>query len=244
VLFIDKIYRSKLKDYVDRIVTLSNDDYIFNIKTIKIINGINCKNIPLIQYKNGDKKNINLIAVAQFAFWHGYERLIKGLYLYYKNNNNNTWNVKIHFVGNGIELSKYKDLVIKYNLEKHVSFYGALHGSELDKVFNSSDIGIGSLASHRKNLYLSSELKSREYLARGLPIVVSTKIDCLPNDYKYCLYVPEDESPISIEKIIEFYCNIFQQDDNNKVIKEIREFAERNIDIKITMKPVIDYIIN
>jgi len=28
---------------------------------------------------------IRLIAVAQFAKWHGYDRLIEGLYEYYKN---------------------------------------------------------------------------------------------------------------------------------------------------------------
>ena len=37
---LDKIFRKKLKKYVDRIVTYSDDKMIFGIKTINTINGI------------------------------------------------------------------------------------------------------------------------------------------------------------------------------------------------------------
>lgn len=51
VLFIDKIYRKKLHKYVDRIVTLTDDEKIFNCKTLKITNWI----FEMIAYK--DKGN-------------------------------------------------------------------------------------------------------------------------------------------------------------------------------------------
>ncbi len=38
--FKDRHYRKQLKKYVDRLVTFSEDDYIWGIKTIRIINGI------------------------------------------------------------------------------------------------------------------------------------------------------------------------------------------------------------
>jgi len=243
ILLIDKIFRRKLKFYVDKIITLSDDDKIFNIPTIKIINGISCSAIPIAtNHVLNNNNTINLIAVAFFSFWHGYERLIEGLNEYYKNDTK--YIVNIHFVGNGPELIKYKKLIENYNLQKHVIFYGVLNIEQLDDVFNGKDIAVSSLGNHRKKIFKSSELKSREYLARGLPIISSTKIDVLPDNFKYCLYVPENDSPININKIVKFYENIYNNESVEKVRTNIREFAVRNIDINVTMKPVINYILN
>lgn len=104
LLAVDKIYRKKLCKYVDRIATLTDDKEIFGCKTLKITNGVDCKSISVCKKDNFSQTKINLIAVAQFSFWHGYERVIEGLYNYGKNN------VVLHLVGNGSELEKYKKL--------------------------------------------------------------------------------------------------------------------------------------
>lgn len=243
ILLIDKIFRKKLSHYVDKIITLSDDDKIFNIPTIKIINGINCKDIQIASTSVINTNNIiNLLVVAFFSFWHGYERLLAGLYEYYRNKQK--YIINIHFVGDGPELIKYKQLVEQYNLINYVFFYGILNGKELENVFNLCDIGLCSLANHKKNIFKSSELKSREYLAKGLPIISSTLIDVLPENFKYCYYVPEDDSPIDINEIVKFYEYIYKNENIEDVRKNIREFAEKNIDINVTMEPVIKYIIN
>ena len=242
LLLIDRIYRKRLYKYVDRIVTLTDDTVIFNCKTLKIKNGVDCVSIPVCKKETYNSNTINLIAVAQFSFWHGYERIIEGLHNYGKKN------VKLHLVGNGSDLEKYKELVRSYNLENQVLFYGALSGAELTAVFDIADIAICSLACHKKNIYLSSELKSREYLCRGLPIITSTKIDVIPDDFKYVLRVPEDDTPIDISKIIEFSQRIYEsssvgnfESKEYKVKSEIRKFAEQNCDMKIAMKSVVEY---
>ncbi len=243
ILLIDKIFRRKLSHYVDKIITLSDDDKIFNIPTIKIINGINCKDIQIARiYVKNNKNIINLLAVAIFSFWHGYERLLAGLHEYYKIEQK--YIINIHFVGDGPELIKYKQLVEKYNLINYVYFYGILNGKELENVFNLCDIGLCSLANHKKNIFRSSELKSREYLAKGLPIISSTKIDVLPENFEYCYYVPEDDSPIDIDEIVKYYEYIYKNENIEEIRNNIREFALKNIDINVTMEPVIKYIIN
>jgi hypothetical protein len=243
ILLIDKIFRKKLSHYVDKIITLSDDDQIFNIPTIKIINGINCKDIQIASTSVINTNNIiNLLAVAFFSFWHGYERLIAGLYEYYKSEQKCI--INIHFVGDGPELVKYKKLVDNYSLNKYVFFYGVLNGKDLDNIYNICNIAVSSLKSHRINVFKTSTLKSREYLAKGLPIISSTKIDVLPENFKYCYYVPEDDSPIDINEIVKFYEYIYKNENIEDVRKNIREFAEKNIDINVTMEPVIKYIIN
>jgi glycosyltransferase involved in cell wall biosynthesis len=240
-LFIDKIFRVKLKKYIDKIVTVSDDDVIFGVPTIKIKNGICCNDIQIRTPQISDQ-NLHLIVVAQFAFWHGYDRLIHGLNDFYKKNGV-AKKVYVHFVGNGPEMDRYNILVKQYNLSEYVIFYGLLSGEKLTEVFNKADIAVCSLGSHRKGIYFSSELKSREYLVRGMPIVSSTKIDILPPDFKYCLYVPEDDSPVNIQHIIEYHQNLIKEQTVYEMIHEIRAFAENNCDISKTMRPVIEYFL-
>ncbi|MDR2408805.1 MAG: glycosyltransferase [Bacteroidales bacterium] len=239
-LCIDRFFRNELKKYVDRIVVVSNDDpIVFGIRTIKIINGVDCTDIP-VQIPVINDKDIHLIVVAQFAHWHGYDRLIEGMNNYYKKEQSHK--VYIHFVGGGSELQYYKHLIRQYNLSAYVFFYSLLYGEELANVFNKVNLAVCSLGSHRKGIYLSSELKSREYLARGLPIISSARIDVLPPDYKYVLYVPENESAIDIEYVVAFYENLSIKQSVPNMINEIRKFTEENCDISKTMRPVIEYL--
>ena len=106
-------------------------------------------------------------------------------------------------------------------------------------MFNQADVAVCSLGCHRKGIGLSSELKSREYIARGLPMISSTKIDILPDDYQYIQYVPEDDSSIDIESVINFYNMLKRRESRQQQIKNIRTFAENNCDISVTMKPII-----
>ena len=234
-LFIDKIYRKQLHKYVDRIATLTDDTKIFGCKTLKITNGVDCKSIPVCKKENYNHEKINLIAVAQFAFWHGYERVIEGLHNYGKKD------VLLHLVGNGTELEKYKKLVAEYGLEEQVVFYGALSGDELTRVFDTADIALCSLACHKKNIYMSAELKSREYLCRGLPVVTSTRIDIIPKDFEFCLHVPEDDTAIDMQKIVDFADSLYTDVNRQNVIGKIRAFAEQNCGMESAMKNVVDY---
>ena len=236
-LFLDKINRRKLCKYVDRIVTLTEDDEIFKCPTIKIKNGTDCNSIDISNNTGFNSDKINLIAVAQFAFWHGYDRLIEGLRNYKKDN------VILHLVGNGQELEKYRCLVEQYGLQKQVLFHGALFGKDLSRIFDIADVCICSLGSHRKGLFVTSELKSREYLARGLPIVTSINIDIIPDDFPYCLKVPEDDSPIDIDKVVDFVTNLYSNNKREAVKKEIRSFAEKYCSMEYAMKNVKEYIL-
>jgi len=240
LLIIDKIFRVFLKKYINKIITFTNDDYIFGVPTIKIKNGICCSDIQ-IRTVQTISQYLNLIVVAQFAPWHGYDRLINGLNNYYENGSSEK--VYIHFIGNGQELNKYKEMVHKYNLSEYIIFHGPLFGKQLTDMFNNSDIAICGLGGHRKSIYLSSELKSREYLARGIPMISSTKIDILPDDFIYCLYVPSDDSPININNVICYYQDLISKHTLQEITTNIREFAENNCDISKTMKPVIEYLI-
>lgn len=53
----------------------------------------------------------------------------------------------------------------------NVRCHGALYGDDLEEMYQMCDIGIGSLAMYRNDMNEASPLKTREYLAHGLPVI-------------------------------------------------------------------------
>ncbi|MCH5250248.1 MAG: glycosyltransferase family 4 protein [Lachnospiraceae bacterium] len=236
----DALYLKKMHKVTDRILTYSQDEMIWKIPTIRIMNGIDIAEItPAVKTAKKDD-TINLLAVALMQLSHGYERLLYGLKQYYDEGGSRK--IVCHFVGDGPEKATYERIVSEEKLDDHVFFYGKKDGKELDEIYNKCDLGICSLGAYKKNVFWSSELKSREYLAKGIPIVsgVETDIFCVV-DKQYYLLFSNDASWIDMEKIVNFYDTIYRTD-GNVVSDNIRNMAERYLSIEITMKPICDYI--
>lgn len=229
-----------LKLFVDRIVTYSGHKRIFGIKTINTINGIIFDNVSPVNKSIHSDTKINLISVSVTMACHGYDRVIEGLKNYYLQGGS----IKIvyHLVGDGEEIEKYKDLVANYQLEDHVIIYGFKGGDELNKIYDMADLAVNSLAIHRIGLSTESTIKSKEYAAKGLPIISSYSIDALSDtdNAKYVLKVPADESPIDIDQVIAFHNKIYHKYSNN-VADQIRSASQARCDMIYTLQGVIEY---
>lgn len=236
----DKLYINRLKKVVCRILTYSLDDEIYNIKAIKLINGVDFAKIKVRNFKK--KSNvIDLVGVANLTKSQGYDRVIEGIYEYYSNFANNI-EINFHIVGNGSELLNYKTLVEKYSLEKHVFFYGTKGGQELDAIYDKCDIAVSSLGLHRVGIVTqASVLKSREYGAKGFPMISSILIDAfLPDDFKFIRYFPENDTPIDMNQIVDFYESLLNE--RNDIRYEIRNYAFQKCDQSNAFLPAIDYM--
>lgn len=241
IIIKDRFSREKLNKYVDKIITYSNDDEIFGIPTIKVSNVIDFSKITQKKHFENNKA-INLIAVANFSFWHGYDRVIEGMKKYYESNNK--IKIALHLVGNGKELEKYKDLVSKYNLTKQVTFYGKKEGEELEEIYNFSHIALDAMGRHRVGVKYNSTLKGKEYGAKGLPIVsgVETELDDFVK-FKYYLRIPANDSPVNMKRIIKFYNEVYSNTKQDYEIEnEIRRFNIEQFDINNNWKSIIQYL--
>lgn len=234
----EKVNQKKLSKYIDRIVTFYGQNEILGIPCLDLINGFDFSKV--IVPTRSMTEQIHIMSVAMTAFWHGYDRVIEGLYRYYASGG--TENIIYHLCG--IELPSLRELVKKYNLEDHVVFHGVISGSELEKVYQISFLGLDVLGGHRKNYPISSSLKSREYAANGLPIITSSPVDYLQNDYPFQFIAPYDDSPLNMEEVLSFYHRIYDKMDCNQVSKTIRDYAEPRCDMKYTMKPVADWLLS
>lgn len=239
MLLLDRFYRNKMRHYVDRIVTFSTDKIIYKIKTIQTRNGVDylvVKKAPYIK-----TNALHLIAVSSVYYLHGYDRIIKGLFSY--NKLGNQPEVIFDVVGEGPYLNYYKTLVNELGLQKCVIFHGKRNGSDLDDLYAKAIAAVNSLAIHRENLKNESTIKSKEYAAKGLPIISSSFVDAFSeqDNKKFVLRVSETDDDISIEEIVSFLNILYKNHDASFVREIIRNKSSKVSDINVVLKPIIDY---
>ena len=70
-------------------------------------------------------------------------------------------------------------------------------------MFNQCQFAIGSLGRHRTGITNIKTLKNREYATRGIPFIYSEQ-DSDFDHQPYVLKAPADDSPIDIQRIVDF----------------------------------------
>ena len=237
LVFVDKLHRNNLKKYTDKIVVFQDYQEVYGIPTIRTYNGLDIDEIKL---KNiTDSKDVRLICVAQYQMWHSLERILYGLVDYYSHKVDKI--VILNVVGDGPALSEYKEIVKNGKIDKYINFVGRKSGKELDDLFDESDIAIETLGGHKINMKTSSTMKSREYLARGIPYISELYTDVVPEGWDYLLKIPYDDSKVDISTIVDYYNkSLSTVIDKEQVANNIRQFAVSKIDMNNTMKPVVE----
>lgn len=238
-LAVDIYYRKQLHNYVDYISTFyGGNETIFGIPTIVIPNGFDFSTMSLV-HEELPSDAVHIVAVSSMREWHGYERFLAGMKNYYQQDGKRK--IMLHLVGKGREYPKYESLTEEYHLSPYVVFHGAMHGEMLDAVYEKCAIGIDSLARHRSGIHTLSSLKSREYGAKGIPMINSCKIDILEDDFPYLLRVPADESPIDMEQVLAFYDRLYGEGRSRvQVGKEIRSYIEARSGMRETLRRVVE----
>lgn len=236
------LYRRQLKQYVDRFVTYSADKEIFGVPTICTTNGVNIEKIEIVkgEYK---ENRITLIGVAYMQKHHGYERIIKGLKEYYAGKERQ-YTVELLLIGDGPEKENYMQLVKQYRLQDFVKFYPAMSGKQLDEMYDKSDIALASFGMYKIGIHEKlGALKTRECLAKGMPLITGCEIDVLDENYKYVKNFTNNKQNIDIAEVVSFYEKIRKENkDKAAVADAIRKFAIQHVSMQSVLKPIIDYI--
>ena len=234
-LAVDRCFRHRMAKLLDGIVTFSSAETIFGGRTIRISNGIDFDATPMRSGQNDTSHELHLIGVAEVHYWHGFDRLVRGLAEYYRTNPE--YKVYFHIVGplsGEREREEILPVIRDHHLEEYVILHGPLHGEELDEQFERADFAIGSLGRHRSGITEIKTLKNREYAARGFAFTYSetdADFDAMPYVWK----VPADESAVDVPKLIAFQRSL-------KISPvEIRE-SVRPLSWKAQMQKVIEEV--
>lgn len=219
-----------------RIIQYAPESYYFSFglkNKMKLhTNGIDVSSIPGRScFPVWPSNEFVMIGVASLAPWHGYDRIIRGIADYLLRNKNSEIVPKMIIVGDGEVRSEWQELAKNLKICDNIEFVGFKKAGKLNNLFNQAHMAIASIGLYRKGLNMASDLKSREYAARGLPFVSSGRdIDFEPLP-EFIYKVENGDESINIEKIIEWYSN-YAEPSITISGKKIRKFAEERLDYK------------
>ena len=180
--------------------------------------------------------------MALLAKWNGYDRLIKAIKRY--NSEENLLKVQFHIVGNGDIYDELNQQINEEQLENCVFMHGYMYGKELDDLYNQCDIGVGTLNPSRKyKNHIMSSLKTKEYTAKGIPFIKGDIDDVFDkSNPDFVFNVSDDETPIDINKIVEWYNTLLSSRGEQGIVKEMRDFARSMLSWEKQLSPVVEAI--
>jgi glycosyltransferase involved in cell wall biosynthesis len=232
----DFFFGDDIRKYTDGIVGVTDQITRYEVTRsgdpekphITIGNGINVETVNVHQQVPYSGEELRLLCVANFNRWHGLDRLIRGIGTY-----RGPTRITLDIAGDGSELPYFKKIIHELAITDKVKFHGLTIGTDLDNLFNTCHIAVGSLGMHRKGLTQTSELKAREYCARGIPYIISCSDPDFPDDFPYICRFPSNESEIDVEMIIEFAQKVYQDPDYPF---KMRAYAVEHLDWSVKMQ--------
>ena len=235
---VDRVCRNFYKHWLDRIATFSKDKMIFGVQTVCIENGIDLAATPWTEHRYPRGGQIDLVAVSSMKPWHGYERLITGLAEYKHEQPRAAARFTIHMIGDGEMRATWQALADRLGIAEQVIFYGNRTGQALTEIMDKCSIAIAGLADykHAGTQLVSSALKNREYLARGIPFVYALA-DSLPLEERFCLKIPNCMDPVDLSQIEAFYDRL---GDEQGVSRKMRTLAQARLSWAEQMKKIVD----
>jgi hypothetical protein len=210
----EKFLQARFARFADLIVGVTHElsDYYGSLNPAAVrytlSNGIEPERFPSRNPPAYDGSGIMCLFLSgSVNYWHGLDRFLNGLKQY-------KGNKKIHLTVAGLAHQEYRSY--RYaNKNVSVDFTESADGEELNSLFNTHHIGIGSLALHRMGLKEASVLKVREYIARGIPFILGyndTDLMNAPEFRSYYIKVPADESSVNIEELLRFADSVLKDE--------------------------------
>ncbi len=208
----NKLTRNFLLKNIDAFVSVSyelKEKFTYLDRPIEVIaNGINVQEY-FVQEKNNTEPILVFIGTPNQP-WHGLNK-IEILAKHFKN-------YQFYIIG-----TEGRD-------RDNIKYFGYLSKEESTKVINLCDIGIGTLSLYQKRLMEASPLKSRQYLACGLPLIYAYKDTDIPNDATFGLRLENCEENLEYQKIELFVESVFK---DKEIALDARKFSESILDYSL-----------
>lgn len=220
---------------VEAIVTVTDEIALYQkekgCKNILVCsNGIGVNSYPLRRTISFSEplKILFLKGTSSISEWNGFERLISSIDRGYSNK------IKLIVCGH----------LIKGEIPErdYIEHRGYLNKEQLGILFNEAHIGISTLALHKKGLHEAAVLKTREYIARGLPFIYAyTDPDLNEETKPFALQFPNDDSPIDMQQVIDFAQKVLSDPEHPQ---KMRAYAEKHLDYEVKMGRLLEQLGN
>ncbi|GFP43525.1 hypothetical protein HKBW3C_02655, partial [Candidatus Hakubella thermalkaliphila] len=146
--------------------------------------------------------------------------------------------IRLLIIGMGKYLESLQELVKKRNLAQHVLFLGHKEHKELIEILSRSAVGIALYSGEYSWNYYGDSMKAREYLAAGLPVIISdvpsTAYDIEDAKAGFIIKSNPEELADAIDRLFSDQKLYLQM--RNNAIKLARDFSFSKIASKLLEK--------
>ena len=169
------------------------------------------------------------VTAGSIGQWHGVDRLVRGMSAAQEPGSTLT------IIGDGPELGRLRTLTSRLGLDDRVRFTGPLTGAAYDRELAAADITVASLGEHRRGHFALSPLKTRDYLARGLPVLFAGDNPDLCGTPPFTFRAPDDDSGIDLAAVATWLQHLRgaatrEAPDSDVTPAAIRQFATEHLD--------------
>ena len=201
--------------------------------SIVISNGIHVEATPLSKFVPFNERELNLLATpSEPVPWNGIDRLIAGLACY-----RGQKKINLFLVGTiGPDLTELCRSIC--NPRINIEILGKKVGREFDAYCERSTIAISTLGLFRKGMREACSLKTREYVARGIPFIYAYDDSDLNGREAFALKLKNEDSPVDIEQVINFARKVSAIPE---LSEQMRQFAHINLDWKRKVRQMYDF---
>jgi glycosyltransferase involved in cell wall biosynthesis len=207
--FYNKYSRDFLLRHIDGFVSVSKelkDRFRHLNKSIEVIaNGIDISKYGISTDQH--EKPILVFIGTPNQPWHGLDKIVQMA--------ENLKDYQFYVIGT------------KGDDTSNIKYFGYLSQEEATDMIKRSDLGIGTLSLYKTGLNEASPLKTRQYLACGLPIIYAYEDTDLCENIDFALRLKNEEENIDYNAIRSFVGTVFN---NQKIKMQAREFAEEVLD--------------
>jgi len=197
-----------------------------SIPSFTVSNGIDVSRVPTSGFVPFAGAELRLLFIASsHSPWHGTERLLASVRSY-----RGPVRIVLHMVGDAAQTpAGTRQVEGPLTIINH----GTLRGEPLEAVFRDSMLAISSLGMLRIGLRQGCVLKTREYVARGLPFVYGYDDVDLTADLPFCKKLDASDAPFSMDELIQFASDLRNR---TGLSEKMRSWAQTHIDWTVKMR--------
>ena len=241
-LWQEKYFGKKIFKYANSGIAVTNEiaNYEMNryntYKVNVITNGIEIESCQLRNLHQFTCNELNMfMLLGGGASWHGIDRIIKSL-----ENYQGEKKITLDLIGNLSECDL--KMISESSVNNQIKIIASVNTNDLNKKLDHYHIGIGTLSAYKKSLNEATPLKTREYVARGFPILIGYTDTDIVNHCEfqtYCYQIPNNESLINMESLFQFVKSVYV---DNEHPKKIRALAFKYMNSKIKMNQLVNLL--
>lgn len=140
------------------------------------------------------------------------------------------------WIAGGNATEKIKNMFL---LDKRIKYLGFISPQEVYDRQQASTVLISPRKSNETFVKYSFPSKTMECLASGIPYIAH-KLPCEPDEYKYYIQYPENETDIALAKKIIEICNL-SDDERCAIGRKAKDFIINNKNPNVVCKKIVDF---